>query len=223
MEEKNKKHYKIMTKVMHIITKLSRIFLIIGTVCLVIALFVVPIIGRSIKFDANTQTIEVLDQTIVYEKEDGNYIFYVNDDDFKVTAKGEIEAIDAILERLEEDNLARAVTAVEVALMIGVATLIFNYLALRNIDQVFLGINKDDTPFAKEHPTSFRNAGQYFVVVFIIRIVGSIIASAIAGFSISINFGVAEILIILALFTLAYIFEYGYKLQSNSNIKMIEE
>lgn len=223
MEEKNKKHYKIMTKVMHIMAKLSRIFLVIGTVFLVISLLVVPIVGNSIKLNTNKQTIEIMNQKFKYEKEDKTYKFYTDDNKINITEEDEVEAVDTILDYVEHGQLPRAILAVELVMFVGMMTLILNYISLRYLDKVFVGINKNDTPFAKEYPDYFRKAGNYLLAVLIVRLIGSFFANIIDTFNISINFGLLDIMLIIALFTIAYIFEYGYKLQSNSDIKMIEQ
>lgn len=223
MKEKSKKHYKIMTKAMHIIAKISKIFLIIGAFISAVAFLVIPIIGSSIKFDANEKKITVFNQTLKYEKDEGKYKFYVGDDSIKITDEEDVEIVDTILDYLDNANMPVIIIAIELILVVSLLTLLFNYIALRYLDKVFVDINKNDTPFTKEHPDNFRKAGNYIVAVFIIRLVGGVIVSAISDFNIPLNFGALDIMLILALFIVAHIFEYGYKLQSNSDIKMIEQ
>lgn len=224
MEEKKIRHYHLMTKFMHIITKLARIFLIIGTVFLVFALVIVPLIVNSIKYDANKQTIKAMGMTINYEKEDGAYIFKSdNNDDLKIAGKDEVKAVEQILEYLEKDNLSKVCLVIEITIVFAIATVILNYIALRYIDRVFVSMSEDDTPFVEDHPSNFRKAANFLIVMVLVQFCSGIISSLMMESDISLAVEFRDIGVILVLFILAYVFEYGYKLQSKSDIKMIKE
>lgn len=223
MEENKKKHYKTMTKVMHIITKLARIFMIVGVVGLLIGLIVVPIVGSTIKINTDAQTIRVLDENFNYEREAGKINILHGDEKTVISGDDEVKAFDLVLDYLGDSKLQKAIIVVELILVFAIAALVLNYIALRYLDKVFVGLSTDNTPFTSEHPRNFRMAGNYLVAVLITQVVGGGIIELIADNDFSSNFEYTNIMVILALFTLAHIFEYGYKLQSSSDIKMIEE
>ena len=58
------------------------------------------------------------------------------------------------------------------------------------------------------------------IAIILLRVVSGFMAQVISGMDLNIDFGVFNVIEILFLFSLAYIFEYGYLIQLDSKGKM---
>jgi len=216
MEETRNKRIKKLTKVMHIIDKICRIFIIIMFIGVLLGLIAVPVVGNSINVDTSEEKITILDHDVSYERGEDKITIFDGEEHVDFTGSDEIEIFDKMLEFFDGSEFSKAIICLELLLIFAEVVICLAYFTLKEIDKVFVNVNKDDSPFGKDNPIAFKKTAYYLIAIMVVKVISDIIVGIIIG-NISFNISLTTIFIILSLFTLSYIFEYGYELQNKED------
>lgn len=93
-------------------------------------------------------------------------------------------------------------------------------MTLDRLEKLFLNINQGDTPFTLENVRYIKQMAKFMIIALVLPNFSGLIFGAILGIDIDGGFELFDIIQILFLFGIAYIFEYGYELQLDSKGKM---
>ena len=198
-KEKQKK-MKGISKAVYIIARIGKTFSIIGIVGMIIIMLAMPSIVNNIKFDTNQVTV---------------FGGMVN---FEDTAK--------ILEASEIFNNNSVLTNIifgEIVAIFLVITLVLLMILLLNLEKLFVNIYNEDTPFTLENVKYIRKIGILMILMIIIPTISGYIAQLALGLSLDIQIEIMDFVYILIIFSISYIFEYGYEIQLDSKGKMYGE
>ena len=91
---------------------------------------------------------------------------------------------------------------------------------LKSLENLFNNINKGDTPFTLENVGYIKKMAYLMIAVTIIPNLMGIIFEAILKMDLDIGFELFSVVEILFLFSIAYIFQYGYEIQLDTKAKM---
>ncbi len=205
------KHMKGLSKVIYIIARISWIVLLLLTflVALVGVIFIV-VLGNMELYNTDGTLNEygqVFDTTIT-----NNFMNTYNGDLEQVEEAKEI-AYDLADGAYKEDFII-FLAVVFFGLVIQMSLVIF---LLMKLDNLFLNIAKESTPFSKENPKIIRMIGWGFGAYLILECFCSYVSSQIlplnGGFKM--NFNLSLIVLILIIFAISYVFNYAYELQKN--------
>lgn len=94
---------------------------------------------------------------------------------------------------------------------------------LHSLEKLFNNINNGDTPFTLENVGYIKKMAYLMIVVTILPDIIGIIFEAILKTDLNIGFELFSLVEILFLFSIAYIFQYGYEIQLDSKGKMYGE
>ena len=215
-EQQNK--MKGLSKAISVIAKIGRIFTII---C-------IPIVGSAmILCGFIINRIDVVDNEIRYNdsntkisvvEEDKQLSIKINDSKFvEIKDLGEISKIKEILEH----NSKYAIMGyVETGFVFLIICLVLVNIMLKALEDLFNNIHQGDTPFTLENVGYIKKIAYLMIVVTILpSFVGSIFEGLLKT-NLGIDFELFNLVEILFLFSIAYIFEYGYEIQLDSNGKM---
>lgn len=95
-----------------------------------------------------------------------------------------------------------------------IATNIFVYKLFREVEHIFKHIHTQPSPFTLENIFSLKKITKYSILCFALPLIVEVILSIALGTAPNID--LAAVLYILVIFSLNYIFRYGYALQSNA-------
>lgn len=210
------------SKIISIVSIVCRVFCIIGIVGVVIAMLVVPFVTGSIKVTAANNTIKVFDNVITYERNDEKITFNTKDDTETVDNKDAVFALNKILDYLEKNDLSVITIIIEATLVFAIAIIVLTFMLLGKLRKLFNNIHDGDTPFTMENVGYIRNIAYILIAMACIKIAGNGIVSILIANNATFSFDLTDILYILILFAVAYIFEYGYGLQKDSEHKIYE-
>lgn len=216
MEETRNKRIMVLAKSLHIITKICRIFMVLGIVCILFGIIIVPILTANIKVDTTKQTLEVFDQKMLYIMTEDKVIINDGNNSFEITKKDEVKAFNEVIDYLENKDTIKVIVAIELALVFGVSVVCLTYLAFRTIDQVFLNISSKEKIFLKENSEYMINTAKYMIAVIIVSLVASIVTGIAFDTDIRFNISLSNVITVIVLYCLAYIFEYGHELEEKS-------
>ena len=234
-EDKQKKVKKL-SKAVSIIAKIGKVCTVIGIVAVAIATLIVPVVGLNIKVKECGEVTEngieyrygkftVFGEKIDYKilDQDSKVEFTYKDKTTTITNEDETYALSKVFDYFEEKNMTMVVVFGEFALACLIVTLILVNKALDHLDKLFININKGDTPFTMDNVEHIKKMAYLMIWLIIFPAATGLFASFVVDADLAIDFDFSNLLTILVLFSLAYIFEYGYQIQLDSNGKIYGE
>ena len=216
-EEKQKK-VKGLSKAIMIIAKIAKVFVVIGAVCIALAATVVPIVCANVKVENNE--LKVFGEVVKYERNENEVTFTHKEDIEKVTKESDVQTLNKVLKFAEENDMKKVIVLSEMAFAFLAGILVVTIMLLDNIIKLFTNIHDGETPFTLENIAHINNIAKLLIIAAIIKFVGGGIAEAFYDEVFDINFSLNDILYILIIYCLSYIFEYGYEIQLDSKGKM---
>ena len=221
--EKQKK-MKGLSKAIYILARIGKICVTIGIPCVVIAMMVIPYIANN---------VEVVDGEILFKGSNANISIIeqnMDNDSFISMSYHDSEAVELdeeetlkIKEILENNSTTKIIIYVEAGLAFLIVNLVLVRQILKNLENLFVNINNGDTPFTLENVKHIKQMAYLMIATIILPNVSGAIFEIIMRTDLNIEFEAFDIVEILFLFSMAYIFEYGYELQLDSNSKMYGE
>ena len=230
LEKKESKRLKGISKFIYVVTKICEVCVTVGLVCLLLAMLVVPVLSSNVKVNfkedsgITSGTITILDHEITYER--SKTLVTINDGDNKngleiVSNPKDVDAFNKAFDYLEQGNYTTAIMFVEFELLIIAIILVIEILILKKVYRFFKNVRNEETPFSKENIELLEKFGKMLIYAFVISLVSKIINSIVLSNSMNIN--LTDIMEILFVYFLLYIFKYGYKLQKETKGKIYSE
>ena len=211
---------KALSKTISIIAKVTRILVII---CIPIVIATMLILGFV------TSNLEINGNEISFRGIEDKITIIENDKDISLEANGKIvkdintSELNTILKAKEliENNKSIIVTIyLETGFTVLVGCLILITLLLKALNKLFDNINKGETPFTLENVGYIKKMAYLMIAITILPNICGIIFETILKVDLNIGFEMFSLIEILFLFSIAYIFQYGYELQLDSKGKM---
>ena len=214
LKEEKQKKVKVLSKIISIVSKIGKVCCIVGIVMVAIAAIMIPVLVKD---------ITVKDDQIVFKNDTVKII----DEDDKMTVKFKkhlVATIDdgasmnIIREIAEKDinNKALIITYAELGMGFLIASLYLTILLFKRLDKLFTNINQGDTPFTLENVEHIKKIAYLMIALIVIPSISGIMFELIIHRDLNINFETFNLLEILIIFVISYIFEYGYEIQLDS-------
>jgi len=101
---------------------------------------------------------------------------------------------------------------------------LFNiFFIFKYIEKLFVNIHNDDTPFTLENVGYIRKIALFLIIAILASTVLGVLFQAILKVDMNVGIELMDLVLVLIIFSLAYIFEYGYEIQLDSNGAMYGE
>ncbi len=136
-----------------------------------------------------------------------------------IESKEDLEQIAKIFKR---NSKAKVLILVIIASMSAITALILLGITLGHLEKLFKNINEGDTPFTLENVNHIKKISYFMIAVTIAFSISTALGALIFNESASINIGF-NVINILFLYSIAIIFEYGYKIQLDSKGKIYDD
>lgn len=222
-EEKQRK-IKGISKAIYILARIGKIMVTIAIPTIAFLVIVTPIFINNIELKDNTIVFKGarIDNkiTITEEKiEDGIAIKLKVNNVLVADAKDQ----DTILQMknvLENNSKGSIIAYFELGYLCLIVCLVLYRMTLKRLEKLFININEGDTPFTLENVKYIKEMAKLMIVALVLPTGGGIVFERILGADLDVGFELFDIVQILFLFGIAYIFEYGYELQLDSKGKM---
>ena len=231
-KDKQKK-MKSLSKAISIIARIGKICLIVGMVCVTLAAVVVPVVGFNIKVKESGETTEngtlyrygkfvVFGEKIDYKMFDHDSKIELTYDGKRdtITDKDTTYALSKVFDYVEEHNLTKVVIFCEFAVICLMATIALAYMTLDHLDKLFRNIHSGDTPFTMDNVEHIKKMAWLMIWLIVFPALTGFFAEFLIDADLNINIELNSLLTILVLFSLSYIFEYGYQIQLDSKGKI---
>ena len=210
---------RTLSKIIYIVTRIFRVFTVIGIFCLLLGVVLTPVIVRNVKIQDGT--ISIFDMDLEYKYGDNNVDLLMGDVLIGSFSNEEKANFDLIISELEKTDVTRTFALIELALISSVAVMFICFFILKYIDMLFVNICKNETPFTNENSDYLDKIAYLTLITVIITLVSDIISSIFFKTSM-IHISLSSVIMVLGLYPVDYIFEYACILQKNSKNKMYE-
>lgn len=213
--EKQKK-MKGISKTIYVIARIGEIVLIVSSVILAVLMFAFLIFANGVKIEDNS--IIFFEETYNYETNDR--IITVTEESTGKSTQLYVDTDSDLQEFFNNHSKTFFVINTE---FIGICIIAFStliFFMLKNIEKLFINIHNEDTPFTLENINYIRKIAMFLIIAIIAPTIFGIIFQAIIKMDMNIGIEFMDLILVLIIFSMAYIFEYGYELQLDSRGKM---
>lgn len=222
-EEKQKK-IKGISKAIYIIARIGKIMTTIAIPIIAILLIVTPIFISNIELKDNMIVFKgtrIDDKiTITEEKADDGITLKLKVNDVLIADAKDQDTILTMKSVLENNSKGQIIAFLELGFGCLIICLVLYRMVLNRLEKLFVNINQGDTPFTLENVKYIKQIAKLMIAALVLPTGGGIVFEKILATDLDVGFELFDIVQILFLFGIAYIFEYGYELQLDSKGKM---
>ncbi len=219
-EKEKQQRVKILTKILSLIGKIGGIVTKVGIGFITFIMIVIPILVSN---------IDILDDKIIAS---GNIITITElNDGVRISSSANEHIIIGDIKNKDIETIKKAYNKYDKKVLIGlletsfatlIVFLVFVTKVLKHLEELFKNINEGDTPFTLINVNHIKKMSYNMIAAIITSGIGTIILN-IAMASENIEIDLFNIVEIIFLYALSYIFEYGYEIQKDSKGKMYGE
>lgn len=221
IEKDKQRKLKVLSKIIYILAKIGKILTYIAIPFIVLGMVVIPMLMN--KIDIKNDRIILKDKGNIISIVEKNDKLVINVKDAKVAEVTSAKDISKIKDFFNNNSKGTIIAAGETALGFALISIIIAILLLRRVEKLFKNINKNDTPFTYDNVEHIRRISFLMIISIILPAIASAVIELILKVDLNIHFGAYNLIEILALYVLVYIFEYGCKLQQDSKCKIYGE
>ena len=213
--EKKQKEMKSLSNVIGMIGKIGSIVLKVAIAFILLTMILVPYIVNNVEIKNDeitfkTDNIKILDENkieihdIIVAELDSN--IYDN----------------KIIKTFENNSNIKIISYVESGLVFLLIDIIIMIIILGCVEKLFRNIKNNTTPFTLDNVKYIKKIAYLMIALILLTPISDALFSTILGISdeTSSPFELMNILEILIIFSMSYIFEYGYEIQKDSNGKI---
>ena len=220
-DKDKQKKMKFLSKFIYILAKIGRIITIIGGVCLLLAMAITPVLVGNISIKDNSITI--FGEKVEYENHEDEIVISVKGVKVGSITGDDMTKFNLATGELEKVNIPKLFSYVEFALVTAVAIMVLTYFILLYLEKLFVNIYNNETPFTLDNINYIKKIAYLLIAIVATSFVCDLISTAIFDYAISAKIDLTSLIYVLIIFSIAYIFEYGYELQKNSKATMYSE
>lgn len=211
-KEKQRK-IKNLSKAIYIISRIGKIIAIIGIICTIFIMAITPIILNNIKIQDNN--IEIFGTQLEINLQNKDLYVKINNEN-GLNSEYEKNVTEKIIEFIENNKTSTIIIFIEFALVFLIMTLILYILIFKNLEKLFVNIHNGETPFTLENVKYIKNMAIFMIALIILPNISGIIGEMIIGEELGVGFEMLDLVYILFIFAMSYMFEYGYEIQLDS-------
>lgn len=223
-KEEKQKRIKGISKAIYILARIGKIITTATIPILIVLVVLTPIFIGKVELEDNTITFNgaSVDDSIVIteEKAKDGISLELKANDKLVAKETDQEAILKIKTVLENNSKGQIIAYVVLGFCCLAVCLVLYRMILSRLEKLFININQGDTPFTLENVRYIKQMAKIMIVVLALPTCGGLVFEKILATDLDVGFELFDVIQILFLFGIAYIFEYGYELQLDSKGKM---
>ena len=206
LKKEEQKKMKVLSKIISVISKIGRIFCYIAIPFISLILIVTPYLIDKVVIKDNNLTLNLPDNINILEKDDkvvlkvGTFVLADADKEFLNT---EVVSI------FENNSKAKIIGYVETGFASLLVIIILTSIILKHLETLFNNINKGETPFTLENVSLIKKIAWKMIIIILMSNIGGGMFELLLSSNLNIEFETYDLVEILFLFSLSYIFEYG--------------
>lgn len=211
-KENEQKKMKGISKTISVIAKIGRVICYIAIPIIVLLMIFLPMIIKNINVSNNQITYS------------GSRLSLVSDNDKITLKKGNIIITDIddettiikIKDVFGNNTKANIIIFSEAGMFFLGITVVLYMLVLKHLEKLFNNINKGDTPFTIENVLHIKKMAYLLIATIVLPYISGSIFEIIINTKLNIEFEIFDLVEILFLFAMSYVFQYGHEIQLDS-------
>ena len=204
-EEQHK--MKVLSKIITIISKIGRIFCYIAIPFICLILIITPYLINRVVIKDNNLTLNLLDSNINVLEESDKVVLKYNG---ITLADADKEFLNTkVVSIFENNSKAKIIGYIETGFAVLLVTIILTSIIFKHLETLFDNINKGETPFTLENVSLIKKIAWKMIIIIIMTNIGGGVFELLLSSDLNIEFETYDLVEILFLFSLSYIFEYG--------------
>ena len=216
--EKKQKEVKTLSNVIAMIGKIGSIVLKVAIPFIIIAMLIVPYIVSNLEIKENEITFKSESIKIVDENKIEVHGVIIGEYD------GDL-ADNEVIKLFINNSKVKIISYFESAMIFLIIDIVIMIIILNYVEKLFNNIKNNLTPFTLENVGFIKKISYLMIALIMITSISNILFNVISTSTNSgeNSFGLIGILEILIIFSMSYIFEYGYEIQKDSKGKIYSE
>ena len=212
--EKKQKEMKKLSNIIGLIGKIGAIVLKVAIPFIILVMILVPYVVNNVEVKNNeitfkTENIKIIDENKI---EINNIIIGEFD--------GDVSENEVIKMFINNSHL-KIIVYIETGLIFLLIDIIIMIIILNYVEKLFSNIKNNTTPFTLENVSFIKKISYLMIILIIITPISGTIFNLILDLQTEESpFELINILEILIILSMSYIFEYGYEIQKDSNGKI---
>ena len=219
-KEKQQK-MKSLSKAIYVLSRICKIVSLVGICACIVSVLVITFLGANVKYE--NDTLYIMKEHVSFSRNDDETIVINDGTEDYVLRGSEKKATEYLLDALKEHGIKKAVLFGDVVLFFIVIYLGLLYFALSHLEKLFVNIHGEETPFTLENVEHIKKMAYFMIATIVVPYISGSAVQLCIGVDLGVEFELFNLIYILSLFALAYVFEYGYELQVESRSKMYGE
>lgn len=205
---------------------LSKAIYVIARICRIVVTIAIPVVIAGMMFLLYfVNNAEVVDGKIstsnssitVIEENTGLQLKYK---DILITDETTQETIIKMKDILANNSKFAIIGYLATGFLFVVVYLFLYRIILKHLEDLFVNINNGDTPFTLENVTHIKKMAYLMIAAIVLFAATGAMFERILNADLDVGFKLYNVVEILFLFSMAYIFEYGYEIQLDSKGKI---
>ena len=215
--EKKQKEVKTLSNVISLIGKIGAIVLKVAIPFIILGMILVPYIVNNVEINNNeiefkTENIKIIDENKIEIHDIIVGEFEIEDKDYDV------------IEMFNNNSNTKIIGYIEAGLVFLLVDIVIMIIILTYVEKLFNNIKLNNTPFTLDNVTFIKKISYLMIALIIITPIAGMIFNSLLGLSDGNSpFELMSIIEILIIFSMSYIFEYGYEMQKDSQARMYNE
>jgi len=215
--EKKQKEVRTLSNAISLIGKIGAIVLKVAIPFIILAMILVPYVINNVEIKNNeigfkTENIKIIDENKIEIHDIIVGEFDIEDEDYDV------------IEMFNNNSNAKIIGYIETGLVFLLVDIFIMIVILSYVEKLFNNIKNNNTPFTLDNVTFIKKISYLMIALIIITPISGVIFKSLLGLSDGNSpFELMSILEILIIFSMSYIFEYGYEMQKDSQARMYNE
>ena len=216
--EKKQKEVKTLSNIIAMIGKIGSIVLKVAIPFIIIAMLIVPYIVSNLEIKENEITFKSESIKIVDENKIEVHGVIIGEYD------GDLED-NEVIKVFTNNSKVKIISYFESAMIFLIINIVIMMIILNYVEKLFNNIKNNQTPFTLENVGFIKRISYLMIALILITPISDAVFSIISGVSNGGDspFEIINVLEILIIFSMSYIFEYGYEIQKDSRGKMYSE
>ncbi len=217
-KDDQQKNMKILSKTMSMIAKICKILVTISFPAIIVSMLILGVLITKIEYKNGEFRLDGFEEKIVLvEDEDETYV-KIGGHEFDDYIS--VYTVSKTFEILEHNSKTMLIFYVETGFTFLIIYLILIRIILSNLEKLFKNINAGDTPFTLENVKYIKTMAYLLIVATLMPTLIGLLFEWILQTDLDLDLQLFSIIEILFLFSIAYIFQYGYEIQLDSKGKM---
>ena len=222
-KEKQQK-MKGLSKAIYIIARIGKILVTISIPIIIILMILFPYLISKINVVDDKIIFDGSEVKITAEENVNNGIsLKMQFNDNVVADETEQITIVKIKNILENNSKAVIIGYAETAFLLLIVNVFLYRIILKHLEDLFININNGDTPFTLENVKHIKKMAYLMIATIILPNISGAIFELILKSDLDVGFELFDVVEILFLFSMSYIFEYGHEIQLDSKGKIYGE